>query len=318
MSDVSSSVASPGGSGWVINPAFVPPGAQGAGEIVNDLTTGGTNASLAAQQGVALKALIDALSAEGKLRTGSGAPSNGLGANGEGYMRTDKPFLGALYIKTAGAWALADNSYTVATLPTASATYVGAVATVVDTTYCPTGKDFVCVTYDGGTNYYWRPVDGRWMVLQKADGDTADAGTNADVTISAFNFSLPNRTDMIPPGMRIHIEFHGVFTGTNGAKSIQVKGLAMNGGSNSTLCGMGSSSSTTLSARVENIIHVTAANTGYSNPFTTFTANTTTVVQTTYAGTNWAGLAITFTKNGVSASDTVKGNARSIEFVYPA
>lgn len=290
-------------------------GASGVA-VINNLTTGGTGVALSAQQGVVLKALIDANNGA-VLLTGSGVPASGTGSDGNLYMRTDKPFLGALYTKAAGAWSLSDNSYTFGTLPTAAAAYAGTIATVTDATYCPDGIDVICVTYDGGTNYYWRPVTGRWMILQKVDADTADAGTNADVTIASFTMTLPNRTDMIPPGMGIHINFNGVFTGVNGAKSIQVKGLSMSGGSTSTLCGMGASGATTLSAHIETIIYVTAANTGYSFPFTAWTANTSTVTQSTYSGANWANLSITFTKNGVSASDTVKGNARSIEFIYP-
>jgi hypothetical protein len=59
MSDVSTPIASPGGSGWVINPAFVPPGAQNPGAtVVNDLVTGGTAAALSAEQGKSLNTAL--------------------------------------------------------------------------------------------------------------------------------------------------------------------------------------------------------------------------------------------------------------------
>lgn len=292
-------------------------GSSGAAvTVVNDLTTGGATAALSATQGVTLKGLVDALGT-GRLLDGSGVPGAGVGNDGDMYMRTDAPFIGALYAKAAGAWSATDNAFTLGTLPTAAVGYLGVVARVTDSVLCPTGKDFVCVTYDA-VSYYWRPVDGRWMIWQTNGSDSAAAGTNADVTVASFSVTTPNRADMFPVGMRIKIHSFGVFTGTAGAKSIQVKALTMSGGSTSTLCGMGASGATTLAAHVENEIWVTASNTGQSYPFTGWTGNTSTASFSTYSGANWHNLAITFTKNGVSAADTVKIGHGSIEFIYPS
>lgn len=254
-----------------------------------------------------------AIAASGRLHHGSGAPDNSVGIDGEGYLRLDKPFLGALYLKTAGSWALADNSYDISTLPTASSTYVGTVATLVDSTYAPTGIDMLCVTYDGGSNYYWRPVSGKWAIYKSNTPDSASAGTGG--TVTSFSFTTPNRSDILPPGTDIHIYVLAQAVGTNGSKGISITAPSLTTTSFGVLASTNSSANSQVSLFAENRIHVTASNTGYSHTTSSFTSNVSTRVDT-FSG-NWHNLAINFVKTASSASDTIQTTARLIEYVYP-
>lgn len=249
-----------------------------------------------------------------KLLFGDGVPSSGLGIDGQRYVRTDKPFIGAVYKKTSGAWAMEDNSYTLAGLPTAGATYVGAVATIVDSTYCPTGKDVVCVTYNGGTNYYWVPTDRRWTVLKTHDKDTA--ANTAGVSTTYHTFVLPNRADIYVPGMDIYVMQQILCVGQTVTKSADVFASALSSsGNNKQFLIQSNLTTTQQSATGKNSIHVTASNAGYSHPFSAQDLGFSGLVSD-YSGT-WAGLSLAFRKQAASGTDTVQGASREITFIYP-
>lgn len=292
----------------------------GASDVVDNLTGGGSTVPLSAAQGVVLKALCD----QNKLRVGSGAPASGLGVDGEGYMRTDKPYLGALYIKASGAWSLADNSYSsVAAVPTASATYAGCVVTVTDSTYAPTGIDLICVTYDGGTSYFWRPVSGKWPILQSNSGDVSVTGVLSSSIITAMNFTMPNRTDIFPPNLDIDLLCQATFTGSTNGKTFDVVALALSGtggtpANSQVLITTGTSYvvATQKSATIQNRIHLTAHNAGYSHPSSAWYNSVVSGDYVNYSGT-WAGLLIQYRKTLASASDSMQFLSRSITLNYP-
>jgi hypothetical protein len=219
-------------------------GGHGGGVIVNDLTTGGTTAGLSAEMGKTLqttKAPLDSppftgtplvptaaqgtnttqvastafviaeLAASGRLRVGSGVPSSGLGADGDGYVRNDAPFVGVLYLKAGGAWALAQSTYTWAGRPNAS-TCSGAVITISDW-----NQDF----YSDGTN--WIAV-GKQLLMEEATLDANDTG-NAAVYVAGTG-SLQNLATsstpagLIIPGCRVVFEAVVGFVGGTAGKTI--------------------------------------------------------------------------------------------------
>ena len=155
----------------------------------------------------------------GKLWLFNGAPSNATGFDGDHGVRIDKPFQGIPYTKVSGAWVVDDNTYTLATLPTASASYLGLVLRVNDAT--PAGLDFECVTYDGGTSYYWVPSRGSWLILNDTTAKTAFTGS-ASGTISGTAYTFPNRTDMFPPGIMVEFETLSSVTNSTNAKTVSI------------------------------------------------------------------------------------------------
>jgi hypothetical protein len=175
--------------------------------LVNDLTTGGTNVPLAAQQAVVLKALID-----GTLLQGTGAPVAGLGVVGQSYLRMDAPFDGILYKKTGPTtWAAQTTSKaTLAALYTSyppSATYSGCVVWV-DAYDC----DFLCKSYDGGTTYVWVPLSRRLTLVDVPTTGTARAGNTTTPVIDSTHV-IPGK--LLITGVEMHVEAAATYATTN-------------------------------------------------------------------------------------------------------
>jgi hypothetical protein len=182
-------------------------------------------------------------SATGRIFYVSGTPSgsNPSGAvDGDYAVRVDKPFLGVIYVRSAGAWSLADNSYTIATLPVPSAANAGLVITVTDAcawdtnatgnatalTYSP--LLFECITPDNGATYYWVPVS-RWWPLYTNMTDTGALGTGNGTSFTSINtFSLPNSPYVWVPRMEMELEMYG--RGTGAVNSTKTMRISPNGG----------------------------------------------------------------------------------------
>jgi hypothetical protein len=225
--------------GVVLNSAVA--GKLNTSSVVNDLVTGGTAVPLSAQQGVVLNAALAnkaplaspaltgvptaptatlgtnttqlatmaalqaALAASGRLFQGSGVPSNTLGIDGDGYVRMDSPYVGSLYLKSSGAWNVAQTTTTWAGRPSASSN-TGAVITVSDWNI-----DF----YSDGTN--WIPVNKRLPFVTYATGTSSlTTGTNSGTLASTaiiFTDTIP--AGLVIPGCKIEFEGLAQYAGTS-------------------------------------------------------------------------------------------------------
>jgi hypothetical protein len=174
-----------------------------ATDIVNDITTGGTNVPLSAQQALVLAGL----SAD-RIRYGNGAPASGLGNDGDAYSRLDSPFVGTIYKKTAGTWALAQLATTWAARPVPASSYPGAVITISDW-----GHDF----YSDNTN---------WVAMGKRVKIDSFMATSYPSRTTGTAASQAVRTLVMPSGLvyagcMLHLSWLIDFQGT-GATSKQV------------------------------------------------------------------------------------------------
>lgn len=186
--------------------------------VVNDLTSGGIAVPLSAEMGKSLQTamLIRAM-------FGSGSP-NGVvtGTAGALYIQKDAPYPGALYNCTSGTtWtANTDNIKTLATLPTASSSNVGAIYTVTDAVTIDgigtVALDLLVKQY--GASYYWVAAQGFWPIYRNRTLSSAVTGGTTFTQTATFTF--PNRADMFPPIMDMWFEMHSVITSHGGAGTV--------------------------------------------------------------------------------------------------
>jgi hypothetical protein len=151
-----------------------------------------------------------------------GLPPNGYGAPGDRITRDDWPYYGIIARNTGGVWANEpETTYTLATLPTASAQLEGIALTLADLCKYSNGnfsKALVQVNQMGDGGYYWTgygkaPLPlftGRNLLVINTDG----TGNGLDQTVE--DITLPNRADFYPPNMDLVFELHGILT-THGA-----------------------------------------------------------------------------------------------------
>jgi hypothetical protein len=179
------------------------------------------------------------------VRSGSGAPS-GVSTTGL-YARTDAPFQGVIYNNGS---ALA-NSYTWAGRPTANSTHAGLVITITDIGGHG-GAEFVCVTYDGGTNYAWVPVSKYVKAVNNHTFVAPIVGNGAYQT--AATDTLP--AGLVIPGCRLIFEHMYSFTGVTATKTPSAR---ING---TTIHNIGTTSATHLSykGRAEVMVSATDRN----------------------------------------------------------
>lgn len=214
-------------------------------DIVNDLTTGGTNKALSAQQAVVMKAILDST-----MLQGTGAPSNSIGVDGQLYSRKDAPFDGVLYLKTAGVWApyttaKADYAALLAAYPP-SATYDGCIVWV--TAYrC----DFICTSLDGGSTYPWFPLSRRLAIAQTTT-PTGSLTGNGSTTQNFTSYVIPG--NLLQPGCRLRGAMVATYAGTDASRQVFMR----HAGSGTILIDLTTTVNTNLSAFGENFMYVKA------------------------------------------------------------
>lgn len=140
------------------------------------------------------------VSIAGLARFGSGVPSNGLGSDGDGYIRFDSPYAGLQYSKTSGTWAVAQAAVAWASRPSAASNPNG-IITVSDLG----NQDF----YSDGTN--WIPIGKRMLFTRvTAASQSRTVGTAASQT--AATISIP--AGLIIPGCQLDFKWLFDFLGT--------------------------------------------------------------------------------------------------------
>jgi hypothetical protein len=276
--------------------------------------TAPTQTSTDSSTKLATTAFVQGLLANsGRMLAGSGVPSNAIGIDGDTYVRNDTPFVGVVYKKASGAWALAQGPYTLTTLPTASLARLGSIERVVDTTYAPSGIDLECVSYDGST-YWWATASrSPWILHNDQTASTTNAGTGSAQTVSTF--TLPNRDDIFIPN-QVSIEIRTLLgaTGANGSKNVKLENLTAGG---NPLVDGTTTSNAHLSLSARNTIHVRGASSGVSMAYSSNDTGSAGVAPSTYAFA-WKNATLTWRKTLSSGSDTSQFELRRISLVYGA
>jgi hypothetical protein len=155
------------------------------------------------------------VSIAGLARFGSGVPSNGLGSDGDGYIRFDSPYTGLQYSKASGTWAVAQAAVAWASRPSAASNPNG-IITVSDLG----NADF----YSDGTN--WIPINKRLLFVSANVASSSKVAGPGVLTTFATD-TIP--AGLVVPGCRIEFRCFVNFGGTGTiAKTIQVGAATAN------------------------------------------------------------------------------------------
>jgi hypothetical protein len=138
----------------------------------------------------------------------SGLPGAGVGSDGDVVILSDKPQRGSIAIKSAGAWAKGDKTYTWAARPSA-ASYPGEVITISDF-----GVDF----FSDGTN--WIPV-GYKLQIRKFSNNSL-TGTTSQTTQQTI--TLP--AGLVLAGCLVMPYATWYCTGAAGTRSFRIRDSA--------------------------------------------------------------------------------------------
>lgn len=194
---------------------------------------------------VATDAIFDAA---GDLVVGSGANT---------AVRLAKGSDGAVLTMVSGAVAWdGPNVYTMETRPAANAANLHRVILVTTGSAgaFPIYREFICITQDGGANYYWVPIGGFLDFLWRANGTTHGPQAAGTESGNLTTDTIP--ANLVVPGCQIQRLTQWAYTGTVAAKNWRMKVLA--GGAATTFRGPATSNSTATHAYVEGHLNVVA------------------------------------------------------------
>ena len=245
-----------------------------------------------------------------RARFGSGAPSNGMGFDGDAYIRVDKPFAGVVYVKAAGIWNTLDNSYTFATLPAAGSTYLGAVVTVSDWK-C----QFECIQLAATGTYHWIPVTRNLCAF--ANRDFAPSALTAGTGALQVQQSYTTPAGIIVPGCELTFRQGWEWGGATAIKTMLVKnatsGDAILNRASAAAANVGSSNQvfvqvSSSSAAAERYLTNSVTDNGFNQGTTSFNSST---AWNLAAATAWQWGAT------VNAADTSRMVHASLDIKYP-
>lgn len=238
----------------------------------------------------------------GRARYGSGAPPNSLGVDGDVYIRSDAPFDGVLYLKSAGAWAVPNSTYTWATRPSAAAN-TGCIITISD--LGASAVDFV----SDGTN--WIPIGKRLTFVQSSVPSTL---------LTCDGTNQVHFTDNIPAGLVLancRLDFEALFS-FSGVAAVK-NGRAGAGGvefiNETTTGATGLAIPTRQTVWVENAANASRWGNSAANASGYYNSGST--ANTEASNYDWtAGVAIQWRING-TGPDLGQVKARRIQIEYP-